>query len=279
MSRVCQATEKRGFDAVLADFPRVEVWTETLLRRVRAHMDLGSKPRVLDIGAAQGSTVLALRRAGCDAVGVEPWEGARAMSGDLARGFGLSLEIHPAAGEDLPFSEGSFDLAICVSTIEHVEDPQRVFAEAHRVLRPGGALYVKTWNRIHPTQDEIRRFPLFPWYPNRFQRRILGWAAERHPALVGRTETPAMHWFSTRTIARDLHRAGFGQIIDRWALRLADEESGVRRSFMQVAKRNRIARLFGDLLISGLAVLAVKSDSRPAPGTRRRAGFAPNPDR
>ena len=40
----------------------------------------------------------------------------------------------------LPFRAGCFDLVVCCLALEHVRDLGPVFAETHRVLRPGGAL-------------------------------------------------------------------------------------------------------------------------------------------
>jgi SAM-dependent methyltransferase len=48
----------------------------------------------------------------------------------------------------LPFEDGEFDAAISVQAIEHVPDPERVLAEARRVLRPGGSAVFVTPNRL-----------------------------------------------------------------------------------------------------------------------------------
>jgi SAM-dependent methyltransferase len=46
--------------------------------------------------------------------------------------------------EPLPFLDGSFDLVVCVETIEHVRDVQLFLSEARRVLSPGGTLAITT---------------------------------------------------------------------------------------------------------------------------------------
>lgn len=43
---------------------------------------------------------------------------------------------------DLPFADNSLDAIICLSVLEHVEDPMRASRELYRVLKPGGALFV-----------------------------------------------------------------------------------------------------------------------------------------
>lgn len=47
-----------------------------------------------------------------------------------------------AWGEALPFPGESFDVVLLFTTLEFVEDVERVLLEARRVLRPGGALVV-----------------------------------------------------------------------------------------------------------------------------------------
>lgn len=52
--------------------------------------------------------------------------------------------IEPVEGiaESLPFADGSFDVALIVTTVCFVDDVPRTLAEAHRVLRPGGSLVI-----------------------------------------------------------------------------------------------------------------------------------------
>ncbi len=60
---------------------------------------------------------------------------------------GLEIEYIVGAGEQLPFPDGSFDIAYCCDVLEHVDDLERVLAETSRVLRPGGIYMYDTINR------------------------------------------------------------------------------------------------------------------------------------
>lgn len=47
----------------------------------------------------------------------------------------------------LPFPAGHFDMIISRSVVEHLEDPEKVFREFARVLRPGGRAVIITPNK------------------------------------------------------------------------------------------------------------------------------------
>lgn len=53
-----------------------------------------------------------------------------------------ALEVAQAAGDQLPFAANQFDLVALLDTVEHIPDEFGVFAECHRVLKPGGKLLV-----------------------------------------------------------------------------------------------------------------------------------------
>ena len=60
--------------------------------------------------------------------------------------------IDAAARADLgalPFRDATFDIAISSHVAEHLTQPERVFGELSRVLKPGGRLLILTPNRWH----------------------------------------------------------------------------------------------------------------------------------
>ncbi|MEA2192806.1 MAG: hypothetical protein QOI73_2927, partial [Solirubrobacteraceae bacterium] len=87
------------------------------------------------------------------------------LRGVTARYVGVDWLERPnvdvvAPAEDLPFEDQSFDLLLSTQVLEHVDDPARVVAEAHRVLRPGGLALISTHGVIgyHPNPDDYWRW-------------------------------------------------------------------------------------------------------------------------
>lgn len=97
------------------------------------------------------------------------YPGATVICTDV--GFGPYVSAIVDA-HDLPFPDGSFDLAIAVAVLEHVADPQRCVGEIWRVLAPGGVVFAVTpfLQPVHMGAHDFTRFTplghrrLFRWF-------------------------------------------------------------------------------------------------------------------
>ncbi len=251
------AIERLDAATAAARLPEVRERVGTLLGRIGGFIDLAAGARILDVGAAQGVYVAELRRRGYDATGVDPSPEAVGAAREIASTTEHQTHVVLGSAESLPFEAGAFDLVTAFSVLEHVGELDAAFAEAARVLRPGGAFYFYTTSAICPRQAEIRHFPLFPWYPAGVKRRIMDWAVRERPALVNYTSAPAYHWFTPRRTALLATRFGFTELHDRWDLRAASTTTPPGRA-IGVVRRNRLTRFAANLVVQDCSYLAVK---------------------
>lgn len=104
-------------------------------------------------------------------------------------------------GDPWPVEYGSVDLAIADFVVEHVTDPDDFFAEAARVLKPGGVLGVRTVN-IRSYVGVASRL-----VPSRLHTKVL---ARAQPERAGEDVFPTVYRCNTRRrLRRALERQGF----------------------------------------------------------------------
>jgi ubiquinone/menaquinone biosynthesis C-methylase UbiE len=102
----------------------------------------GSPAAALEVGCGTGHWLAALKRSASLSgerqilAGVEPSSQMIAR----ARAAAPHARLVRARAEDLPWRDGSFDRIFCVNALHHFADRNGFFAEARRVLKPGGGL-------------------------------------------------------------------------------------------------------------------------------------------
>jgi ubiquinone/menaquinone biosynthesis C-methylase UbiE len=60
----------------------------------------------------------------------------------------LDIDWQIINAQDLPFEDNSIDLVVCCFGYMFVPDKLKAFAEAYRVLKPGGMLVFSTWDQL-----------------------------------------------------------------------------------------------------------------------------------
>jgi tocopherol O-methyltransferase len=117
--------------------------TEALVGLVEQRLMLANGQAVCDIGCGYGATAAALAtRHGVSVTGLTL---SAAQAGVAqARGTpGVSVMVRDWLDNGL--EDARFDRAYAIESSEHMVDKACFFAEAHRVLRPGGRLVVCAW--------------------------------------------------------------------------------------------------------------------------------------
>jgi ubiquinone/menaquinone biosynthesis C-methylase UbiE len=114
--------------------------------------DPGPARAILDIGCGAGQTIIALG-AGGRSIGIDIDFGALRFAANGT--MGEPLKVAAARGEQLPFTSASFDFVYSRVAIPYMDIPVAL-AEMHRVLEPGGRL----WLALHAVAipaDQFRR--------------------------------------------------------------------------------------------------------------------------
>jgi 2-polyprenyl-3-methyl-5-hydroxy-6-metoxy-1,4-benzoquinol methylase len=151
--------------------------------RYLPHPEATGGRRVLDVGFGSGAYLNFAASVGWDACGCDP--DPVAVENALARGLNVrqgGIEVWADGG-------ASFDAVTLSHVIEHVHDPKSVLSTVHRILRPGGQLYMDTpnidalghstygrsWRGLEPP----RHLVLYSWGACRQHLRDLGFKSIR----------------------------------------------------------------------------------------------------
>jgi SAM-dependent methyltransferase len=96
-----------------------------------------SNPNALDLGAGRGELSARLALLGYDVTAVERY----------APQFEAKVPLVDAdLNEAFPFDDATFDVAMGIEILEHLENPRVFLRELARILRPGGTAVVSTPN-------------------------------------------------------------------------------------------------------------------------------------
>ena len=170
---------------------------------------------VLEVGCGAGYDAYEFCRAGADYSGLDitPENVVRARQ-HLAH-FGFAPSLTQGDGEALDFADASFDMVFSNGVLHHTPGLERALAEACRVLKPGGHLFVTLYHRDS----------LFHWVSLWLFGYILRgrFFSEPFAATLARIEAtdadvlPQVRVYSRAQTRRLLAAAGFA--LDRLAVR------------------------------------------------------------
>jgi SAM-dependent methyltransferase len=153
--------------------------------------------RVLEVAAGTGVVTRALSAALPEAAIVATDLNQAMLDQAAAIGTQRAVDFRTADAQQLPFTDGVFDVVVCQFGVMFFPDKRKAFAEARRVLKPGGFYVFNAWDRLAVNEfaqvvHEVAA-AAFPQDP---------------PGFLGRTPY-AYH--DTAAIGRELAAAGFAR--------------------------------------------------------------------
>ena len=153
--------------------------------------DVSAGMSILDVGCGPGYVSGAAADRGAIPSGLDFSSEMVAIAKRMFPG----IDFREGDAQQLPFADASFDRVVANFSLLHVADPQRAFAEAHRVLKPGGKFAFTVW--APPEENQYAK--------------IIDDAIRAHAKLdVDLPAGPPRHLYSGREEFRQaLERAGF----------------------------------------------------------------------
>lgn len=162
---------------------------------------LGPADRVLEIGCGTAALAAAVAGRGADVVASDVSLRWLVLARKRLAEHGAGrVELVACAAEALPFADASFDVVAATDVIEHVDDADRFVAEAARVLRPGGLLFLSTPNRYSLGLEPHVRL----WGVGYLPRPL----AESYVRAVRKTSYAHVRLLSARSLVRLLRTHG-----------------------------------------------------------------------
>ncbi len=134
-------TRRLDYDQLADEYARHRKAVHEVVRKLVAGARIGSSSCVLEVGCGTGNYISAIHKlTGCSAFGCDP-------SGEMlveAGKSGQPVQVREGRGEALPFPAAAFDFIFSVDVIHHIQDHQRYFHEASRVLSQNGKICTVT---------------------------------------------------------------------------------------------------------------------------------------
>jgi demethylmenaquinone methyltransferase/2-methoxy-6-polyprenyl-1,4-benzoquinol methylase len=184
-------------------------WRKRLVQAVRRL----APSTVLDLATGSGNVAFALSRAlpaSSRIVGMDfcqpMLDEANAKKADLTAHYQAALSFLPGDGLALPLPDGSFDAVTISFGLRNMADRHRSLREMHRVLRPGGRLFV-----LEFSQPQAWFRPFYYFYLRRLLPLIAGVITGDRAAYVYLNETIGQ-FPGREALAAEIIAAGYGRV-------------------------------------------------------------------
>ncbi len=110
------------------------IWSEMRSRKIASILKRRRIDLIWEVGAGHGNMAIPLAKSGIATIPIEPlYSGAKALSIQGFHSYATTLD-------QLNLPEASLEAVGVFDVLEHLENPEALLKEIHRVLKPGGLL-------------------------------------------------------------------------------------------------------------------------------------------
>ncbi|HZJ22307.1 MAG TPA: class I SAM-dependent methyltransferase [Anaerolineales bacterium] len=102
---------------------------------------------LLEVGCGAGIDLVRFARAGAVVTGIDLSTTAIELARKNIEQNGLKADLWVMNGESMQFPDNSFDVVYAHGVLQYTADVEKMVAEIHRVVKPGGEVVVMVYNR------------------------------------------------------------------------------------------------------------------------------------
>jgi ubiquinone/menaquinone biosynthesis C-methylase UbiE len=198
--------------------------------------------RCLDVGCGGGRYSLAMAHMGAKSVvGVDVSEsGLKDATMRCERIGYTNVTFRQATALELPFPDGEFDFVCCAGVLHHTRSVERGFREIHRVLKPGGSLYLLLYGAggvFWPLNYLLRPFATLVGQADLDDAvEHAGYAANKRRSVLDDLFVPILETYTRERVDQLLQDAGFPQS-HRWTSARLDHETDAHTMLTELQSR------------------------------------------
>ena len=102
---------------------------------------------LLEVGCSTGIDLVRFARAGANVTGIDLSKTAIDLARTNFMQSGLNADLFVMNGECMQFPDNMFDLVYAHGVLQYTADTEKMIAESHRVLKPGGEAIMMVYNK------------------------------------------------------------------------------------------------------------------------------------
>jgi SAM-dependent methyltransferase len=127
------------------DFGQIARYSAPEAEAFVERLPIESGMRVLDVACGTGNLAIPAARRGAQVTGVDIATNLLEQARERAKAEGVSATFEEGDAEQLPYSDGQFDLVMSMFGAMFAPRPDRVASELLRVCRTGGTIAMANW--------------------------------------------------------------------------------------------------------------------------------------
>lgn len=237
-------------------FEDLELQFKNTLRRVTKFKSIDKTTKILEVGTGTGWFPILCKKNGifCEGLEICPQFVEYAKTSGKKQGIEPNIVIGNIEEADIGTSK--YDIAIALSTFEHVEHWQRGIRKIFDALKPGGLFYFYSTNKFSFISGEFN-FPFYGWLPDKWRYRIRISHKGKDIMKLG-IDFNQFNYFQLKDFFQEV---GFSHIFDQFEVLDSDtliKPSAWKMAILKVMKSIKPMRLAGLIFSPGTFFICIK---------------------